>query len=164
MYQISRPIFRWLGRIKLSIQAQGKCSYFVTNSLFTARSCQRFAQTPKLEDHYLSAVRDCLFNIFAATFNIGGRSSIRTQRKRHAVVICTHLARISQLTCVIITMAVWNNPPMNSQAKTNCKKKSLLLHTLLTSAMYLQCIKKKQWLMMGIINMMIFFMCALRIL
>jgi hypothetical protein len=31
--------------------------------------------TPKLEDHSLSAVRDCLFNIFAATLHIGGRSS-----------------------------------------------------------------------------------------
>ena len=28
--------------------------------------------TPKLEDHLLSAVRDFLFNIFAATFHIGG--------------------------------------------------------------------------------------------
>jgi hypothetical protein len=26
--------------------------------------------TPKLEDHLLSAVRDCLFNIFAATLHI----------------------------------------------------------------------------------------------
>jgi len=41
---------------------------------------------PKLEDHPFSAVRDCLFNIFAATLHIGGRSSIRNLRKRHAVV------------------------------------------------------------------------------
>ena len=33
--------------------------------------------TPKLEDRPFSAVRDCLFNLFAATLNIGGRSSIR---------------------------------------------------------------------------------------
>ena len=32
--------------------------------------------TPKLEDHPSSAVRDCLFNLFAATLHIGGRSSI----------------------------------------------------------------------------------------
>jgi hypothetical protein len=32
---------------------------------------------PKLEDHPLSAVRDCLFNIFAAALHIGGRSSTR---------------------------------------------------------------------------------------
>ena len=40
--------------------------------------------TPKLEDHPLSVVRDCLF---AATLHIGGRSSIR-----HAVVIGAHLS------------------------------------------------------------------------
>jgi hypothetical protein len=41
--------------------------------------------TPKLEDHSLSAVRDCLFSIFAATIHIGGRS---------AVVTGTHLSRL----------------------------------------------------------------------
>jgi len=29
--------------------------------------------TPKLENHPLSAVRDCLFNIFVATLHIVGR-------------------------------------------------------------------------------------------
>jgi hypothetical protein len=47
--------------------------------------------TPKMEDHPLLAVDDCLFNIFAATLHIGGRSSIRTLRTRRAVVIGTHL-------------------------------------------------------------------------
>ena len=47
--------------------------------------------TPKLESHPLSAVRDCLFNIFAATFHIAGRSSTRKLRTRHAVVTGTHL-------------------------------------------------------------------------
>jgi len=46
--------------------------------------------TPKLEDHPLSAVRDCLFNIFATTLPIGSRSSIRNLRTRHAVVTGTH--------------------------------------------------------------------------
>jgi len=45
--------------------------------------------TPKLEDHPLSAVRDSLFNIFAATFHIGSRSSNRKLRKRHALVTGT---------------------------------------------------------------------------
>ena len=49
--------------------------------------------TPKLEDP-LSAVRDCLFNIFAATLHIGGRSSIRNLRTRHAVVTGTHLSYV----------------------------------------------------------------------
>ena len=48
---------------------------------------------PTLEDHPLSAARDCLFNIFAATLQIGGRSSIRNLRTRHAVVTGTHLSR-----------------------------------------------------------------------
>ena len=46
--------------------------------------------TPKLEGHPLSAVRDCLFNLFAATLHIGGRSSIRNLRTRHDVVTGTH--------------------------------------------------------------------------
>jgi hypothetical protein len=48
---------------------------------------------PKLKDHPLSAVRYCLFNIFAATLRNGGRSSIRNLRTRHAVVTGTHLSR-----------------------------------------------------------------------
>jgi len=46
--------------------------------------------TPKLQDHPSSAVRDCLFNLFAATLLIGGRSSIRNLRTRHAMVTGTH--------------------------------------------------------------------------
>jgi len=46
--------------------------------------------TPKLEDHPLSAVHDCLFNLFAATLRKGGRSSIRNLGTRHAVVTGTH--------------------------------------------------------------------------
>jgi len=38
----------------------------------------------------LSAFRDCLFNIFAATLRIGGRSSIRKLRMSHTVVTVTH--------------------------------------------------------------------------
>ena len=48
--------------------------------------------TSKLEDHTLSAVRDCLFNIFAATHVIGGRSSRRDMRMQLAMVTGTHLS------------------------------------------------------------------------
>jgi hypothetical protein len=51
--------------------------------------------TPKLDDHPLSAVRDCLFSVFAATLHIGGRFSVRNLRTRHAVVTGTRLSRIS---------------------------------------------------------------------
>ena len=44
-------------------------------------------RSPKLENHPLSAVRDCLFNI-------GGRSSVRNMRRRHTVVTGTHWSRI----------------------------------------------------------------------
>jgi len=42
--------------------------------------------TPKLEDHHLSAVRDCLFNIFAATLHVGGSWSIRNLKTDRAIV------------------------------------------------------------------------------
>jgi hypothetical protein len=42
--------------------------------------------TPSLGDHPLSAVRDCLFSIFAATLPIGGRSSNRNLRTRPDMV------------------------------------------------------------------------------
>jgi hypothetical protein len=45
---------------------------------------------PRLEDHPLSAARDCLFNIFTAILHIGGRFSILNLRTRHAVVTGTH--------------------------------------------------------------------------
>ena len=50
--------------------------------------------TPKLEDHPLSADRDCVFNIFEAALPIGGGSSIRNLRTRNAVVMGTHLSRL----------------------------------------------------------------------
>ena len=47
---------------------------------------------PKLDEHPFSAVCDCLFNIFAATFHTGGHSSTRNLRTSHAVVTETHLS------------------------------------------------------------------------
>jgi len=48
--------------------------------------------TPKVEEHTLSAVRDLLFNIFAAVLHIGGRSSIRNLRTRHSLVTVPTIA------------------------------------------------------------------------
>jgi len=63
--------------------------------------------TPKLEDHLVSAVRDCLFNILAATLHIGGRSSICNLRTRHAVVTGTHLSwNIDCLEDVILNSTI----------------------------------------------------------
>jgi len=51
--------------------------------------------TPKLEDHPLQAIRDCLCNIFAAPLHTGGRSSIHNLRTRPAVVTGTQLSRFA---------------------------------------------------------------------
>ena len=64
--------------------------------------------TPKLEDHLLSAVRDCLFNLFAAAFHTGGHSSIRNLRMRRAVVTGT---RISRPIIFIITVIIYLTIP-----------------------------------------------------
>jgi hypothetical protein len=90
-FQVPNPmfLFRCLDRTGVSVQIRGSCKNFVTGYLFTVRSCYHLAQT-KLEDHPLSTVRDCLFNIFAATLHTGGCSSIRKLRTRHAVVTWTH--------------------------------------------------------------------------
>ena len=55
---------------------------------------------PKKEDDPLSAVRDCLYHIFAATLLIEGRSSIRKPKTSHAVVTGTHLSRLVHMYCV----------------------------------------------------------------
>jgi len=46
---------------------------------------------PQAKDQPLSAVLDCLFNTFAATLHIGGRSSVCNLRTRHVLVTGTHL-------------------------------------------------------------------------
>ena len=60
--------------------------FYVEELLLTPRP------NPKLEDNPLSTLRNCVFNIFAATLHIGGRSSIRNLRTRHAAVTGTHLS------------------------------------------------------------------------
>jgi len=49
---------------------------------------------------------------------------------------------ISQLTCFIITMVIWNNPEMNIEAKHSSTKKAALRNALLNSSVELKCIKK----------------------
>ena len=68
-------------------------SIFRNNIRFYGEEFLEPRPSPKVEDHPLSAVRDCLFNIFAATLHIGGRSSTHKLRKRHAVVTGTQLSQ-----------------------------------------------------------------------
>jgi hypothetical protein len=69
--------FQCLGRSKESVQVRGALKHFVTKN-FYGEELSAPRQTPKLEDHPLSAVRDCLFNIFAATLRTR-RTSLHPQ-------------------------------------------------------------------------------------
>ena len=62
--------------------------------------------TPKLEDHPLWAVHDCLLNIFATALHIRGLSTTRNLKTRHAMVTGTHLPRMFLLPLVITYVAV----------------------------------------------------------
>jgi hypothetical protein len=85
-------IFRCLDRTRTSAPVNiSQHDIFYGEELLAPRP------NPKLEYHPLSAVRDCLFSRFAATLHIGGRSSIRNLRTRHAVVTRTHLSWWSSL-------------------------------------------------------------------
>jgi hypothetical protein len=82
-----------LGRTKVSVQVLVLlCERFVKGCVVTVRAVSTLP-TPNLEDYLLSAVRDSLFNIFAATLHTGGRSSTRNLRTPHAVGTGTHLSR-----------------------------------------------------------------------
>jgi hypothetical protein len=75
---------------------------------------------PKLEDHPLSAVCDCLFNIFAATLHIGGRSSIRNPRKRHAMMTGTHLPLTARdINCYSLSDVSLTRSPAAFSAQIN---------------------------------------------
>jgi hypothetical protein len=66
--------------------------------------------TPRLEDQPLSIARDCLFNIFAATLHIGGRSSICNLRTCHAVVtgsLCT--SPFIQIVILLYSCVIWKS-------------------------------------------------------
>ena len=59
----------------------------------------------KQMDNPLSAVRDCIFNIFAATLHTGSRTSICNLRTRHAVVTGSHVSRPVPLKTTNFTKA-----------------------------------------------------------
>jgi hypothetical protein len=80
-------LFHCLGHTKVSVQVQGfLCVQFIMIHLYSEELLTPH-QTPKLENHPLSAVCDCLFHVFAATLHIGGRSSVHNLRKHHAMVM-----------------------------------------------------------------------------
>jgi hypothetical protein len=52
---------------RLSVHVRGSMEFFVT--IFYGEGLLAPRPTPKLEDHPLSFVRGCLFNVFAATLH-----------------------------------------------------------------------------------------------
>jgi hypothetical protein len=86
------------------VVSRGSISHMcsVTKVFFNGEELLAPRPTPKLEDHPVSTVRDCLFNIFAATLLIGARSSVRTLRTRHAVVTGTPFSHGKSTTKLII--------------------------------------------------------------
>jgi len=86
--------------------------------------------TPTLEDHPLSAVRDCLINIFAAYPSIGGRSSIRNLTTRHAVVTRTHSSRDISLAKYVQNFIQHPAVKINSICRGNYWGSSLWISTL----------------------------------
>jgi hypothetical protein len=88
-------LFHCLDRTKVTSSGLRLTVWMLRNRIrFYSEELLAPRPTPKLEDHPLSAVCDCLFNIFVATFHIGGHSSIHNLRTHHAVVIGTHLSCI----------------------------------------------------------------------
>jgi hypothetical protein len=76
-----RPIDPYLPKVHLNVillPTPRSLKHFITIKNFYGEGLSAPCPTPKLEDHPLSAVRDCLFNIFTATIHI--------QRMHHAVV------------------------------------------------------------------------------
>ena len=82
-------------RMQQSISPGSRLTFFVFRNTIRFCSEELLAPrpTPQAGGPPLSAVRDCLFNIFAATLHIGDRSSIRNLRTHHAVVTGTDLSR-----------------------------------------------------------------------
>ena len=89
----SHVFFRCLGRNRVPVKVRDSCTIHNMIRFYDEELLAR-RPTTKLEDHPLSAVRDCFFNIFAVTLHIGGRSYIRNLRTPHAVVTETHLPRL----------------------------------------------------------------------
>jgi len=67
---------------------------FNNNASFYGEKLLAPLLNPKLEERPLSAVRDCLFNIFADIVHIEGSSSFSNLRTLHAMVKGTHLSRV----------------------------------------------------------------------
>jgi hypothetical protein len=76
-------LFHFLGCTKGQSKSEA-CELFRNMVIFYGEELLAPRPNPKLEDR-LSAVRDCLFNIFASAVYIGDLSSIRNLKTSHAL-------------------------------------------------------------------------------
>jgi len=85
------PLFNCLGYTKGSVQTWGQYTVPSEGQFYGEELLAPLA-TPMLEYNSSSDVRDCLFNIFAATLHIGGRPSTRNLKTRHIEMTGTHFS------------------------------------------------------------------------
>ena len=69
----------------------GQMYLFCNKVSFYSKELLGPRSTPKLEDHPLLDVCNCLWNIFVPSLQVGGHFSIRNHRTCHAVVTGAHL-------------------------------------------------------------------------
>jgi len=69
--------------------------------------------SPKLEDHPLLTVGDCLFKIFVVTLRIRSRSFFRNPRTRRAMVTGIHLSAMENLNDSEDIKRAWENIKKN---------------------------------------------------
>ena len=89
------------------------CEYFVRRCVFTVWSCWHLPQHHKLEDHPLPVVRDCLFNILAATLHIGDRppqpQSAPCRNDRDPLIKYPNFHSVKQLSTIIAANLLQKN-------------------------------------------------------
>jgi hypothetical protein len=76
-------------------------SWVILNMCFLRRGVVSNSPNPQAGGPPIAAVRCCLFNLFTATLHIGGRSSIRNLRTRHAVVTGTHIPNFYEFKLIL---------------------------------------------------------------
>ena len=123
-------------------------------------TCMFLASRPttRLEDQTLSAVRDCLFNISAATLHTGGPSSNHNLKKRHDVVRGTiyngsiPVTRLKMYSCFndlsnVSPVIYWSqylvmNRATNYEAISSLWGTHILLRTMLYTAPIMFCLQR----------------------
>ena len=89
--QVSHP-YKTTGKVIISPGPGLTVRIFSNKTRFYGEELLGPCPTPKIEDHTLSAIRESLFDIFATTLHIGGRSPTRNPRSRRVVLTGNNLS------------------------------------------------------------------------